>query len=182
MHTARSKPDACTVLRKIAEKNQPPEIGNGIPENHFVPACKVHSRAVAIELVGKLSAVGIESRAKHHRLWTHLSVHPSDLERTLQLKDELMKSSPDAPLRPMSRDYDVFFLFTPFLLLAAVMSFFFGRFVFVGVLTSGFSAMLFFERFHRHYRYRAATAFRISELFLLTTLCAVNLTVWLAII
>ncbi|GAB5405161.1 MAG: hypothetical protein Aurels2KO_33920 [Aureliella sp.] len=180
MDSIRPKLGPEEALRRIAQKNQPPAKGSSQPVSHFVPACKLHSRVVALELVRELTAAGIESKTRHRRLWTHVAVRPSDLARTLQLQSELLTRQPDVPRRSPSRDYDVFFLVTPFILLATFLSLPFG-YAFIGVLTTGFSTMLLWERFHRRYRYQAATEFKLNELLLFTALCAVNFAVWFAV-
>lgn len=190
MDSISPKPVPSEALKRIAKSNRPAPAGKGLGDDHFVPVCKLHSRPVAKELLKRLRQAEIDVKTKHRRLWTQFFVCRRDLAQALELQETFLQEQPDVKRRMFSRDYDAFFLFLPFTLLAAAISLAAATapqspvptYVFIAILTTGFSCMLFFERVNRQYRYQSASEFRLSELFGLTALAAVNLAVWLAVL
>ncbi len=171
-------------LHRIAAANEGVEVGHGISEDHLVPACTIYNRLVAARYKQSLIDADISYQEQRDRLCTRFSVAKNRLSTALQVRDKLLEEQPDIMPRRFSRDYDSFFLLSPFLLLAMLVSLLSRSkpYMWLGVAISGVSFMIVLELANRRYRAIQASQFRISDLVWMITLVAINLAIWRVIL
>jgi Flp pilus assembly protein TadB len=176
--------DRLEKLHRIAAANQEAEAGQGLSEGHFVPACTIYNRIVAADLKQKLIDAHIDVQEHRDRLCTRFSVPRNQLRLALQLRDDFLVEQPDVIPKRFSRDYDSFFLLSPFLLLVMALTLLvrMPKFTWAGVMISGITMMIILELANRRYRNIQKRQFRIADLVWLITLVALNLAVWRVIL
>ena len=97
----------------------------------------------------------------------------------------LLSQTSDTVPRKFSRDYDSVFLLAPLTLLAAYITYASPpilNYVWIAVVTSGATAMIFVERVNRQYRHHFGTQWGIQDLLLATAAVDINIWVWLAVL
>ncbi|MFO0942388.1 MAG: hypothetical protein U0930_16745 [Pirellulales bacterium] len=176
--------DRSEKLHRISAANQEVEAGQGLSEDAFVPACAIHNRIVAASLKTKFVDAGIDVQDHRERLCTRFSVPRSQLSKALQLRDEFLVEQPDVCPKRFSRDYDSFFLFSPFVLLVMGLTLLarMPKYTWAGVLVSGITIMIILELANRRYRNIQKRQFRIADLVWLITLVAIDLAIWRVIL
>lgn len=179
------RPEHGTVLRRIAESNHAVTPGDGLGPGHFVPAFTINNKCVAAELKQRLADESIATTIEPGRLCTRFFVTRENLAQALRVREEFLAHTPDAKSRRMSRDYDSVFLLSPFVLLAvyiASSSQMFPRYAWVAIVVSGATAILFEERINRQYRSYRGQQLSTRDLFIATTVVALNVFVWRAVL
>lgn len=173
------------TLRRIAAANRQVQSGTGLDQNHFIPACSINNRATAAKYKQSLFEEDVLVKVKQQRLCTRFFVPTGDLTKALRIHKQLLQDSPDIAPRKFSRDYDGIFLLTPFTLLAALITYLsplFSDYIWIGVVTSGFTAMMIWERLNRQYRYQSMSRWGSRDLLWATAAAALNIAVWQAVV
>jgi len=170
-----------STLTRLARANNPPAKGIGIQPGHLVPLCKYHSRSIAAKLTQRLVESGIRTKTGTTRMYVSISVAFENRQTAFQILKDFQESHSDTKPRSISRDYDAVFLIGFATLVFAAISVVvptFTKFAPFAVLTTGISLCLMIERWHRQYRYHDGKHFTIIDLFVLTTIVAVNCAAW----
>ncbi len=181
LHADKPSGRASSALRRVAELNKPPPVGNGIPTGHFIPLCKYHNPSIAIELSQRLQDNGIHVKIQTTRMNTLLSVAFEDRDKAFAMLNEFTESHLDSRPKKFSRDYDFVLLIAIATAIVAAISCFvptFNRLAPFAVITTGISLSLVVEQRHRHCRYRNGLNYSLSEIMILISLFALNFAVW----
>lgn len=171
----------CETLRRIADGNHQVAAGAGIGPNHLVPVCSIRNRSLAAIFKQRLIEEDIEVQSRRERLSTHFFVARENMTNALRIRETLLAEHPDSVPRKFSRDFDSFFLLGPFTLLAAFITYVLpcgSRSAWIGVLTTGVTLMIFWERLNRQRRTHVGSQWAIEDLLWVTTVAAINIFVW----
>lgn len=185
MSNHETKPHYGNTLRRIADGNHHVESGTGIGPNHLVPVCSITNRSLAATLKQRLIEENVMVQSRRERLCTRFFVAREDMTNTLRIRETLLAEQSDSVPRKFSRDYDSVFLLAPFTVLAAFLTYaspWISNSVWIAVLTSGVTAMIFLERWNRHYRNYFGSQWGIQDLLLGTTSTAINIAVWQSVL
>jgi hypothetical protein len=169
------------TLRRIADGNRHVEAGTGISSNHLVPVCSITNRTLAAIFEQQLIDENVVVESRRERLCTRFFVARENMTDALRIREKLLSEQSDSVPRKFSRDYDSFFLLAPFVFLAAFITYILPKTsnnVWIAVLTSGVTAMIFLERRNRRYRNYLGSQWGIQDLFWGATATAINIAVW----
>lgn len=173
------------VLRRIADGNRRVESGTGIGSDHLVPVCSITNRSLAATFKQRLIEEDVIVHSRRERLCTRFSVPREDMANALRIRETLLAEQSDSVPRKYSRDYDSVFLLTPFTILAAFITYatpWISNSLWIGVLTSGVTAMILLEHRNRHYRNYFGSQWGIQDLLWGTAAAAINIAVWQSVL
>ena len=173
------------TLRRIADGNHHVEAGPGIGPNHLVPVCSIRNRSIAATFKQRLIEENVVVQSRRERLCTRFFVARESMTNALRIRETLLAEQSDSVPRKFSRDFDSIFLLAPFTVLVAFITFVFpwiSNSVWIGVLTSGVTAMIFLERCNRQHRTHFGSQWSIQDLLLGTTATAINIAVWRSVL
>lgn len=173
-------------LARITEANPSNPIGPGLDDSHFIPLCRWHNRKLASDCRLFLERHGLSIQDHRTRMYVELFAQLGQREEAFALLREFQSQHADTPPRTMSRDYDIFFLLGIIVLPMAiaagtVYTQFFPTWTPLGILTTGVSIGVCYERLQRHYRYANGWTLSLREIVLFVSLCAANFAIWIRI-
>lgn len=169
----------------MAASHSPVPIGDPAAAPRLVPVFSVTHRTLAAIPKQCLIQAGIAVQTRHERLSTRFLVASDDLPAAMEIREVLLTEQPDTPRGNFSRDFDGTFLLTPFVILTSVIAYCsteVPNYAWVGVLTSGLTAMLVLERLHQQFRRQLRSQWGIQDMLWGTAAVAANVVLWKSIL